>query len=196
MSQLSDSNESKNKIVYSQYLVSALTCLVAVIVGLVYLFRDYTGCRLGMFFTVLTLIIGSLSAFVSILEVVNKGILTPLLMFAYSVFMCWYALLSNPDPLCNPTATSNNSQAKTCSVVVVCIITLTVVMYVVVFGDTILNIFNPDGQGAMQSQSPTTQRVGAYQNVVEEQPTAEVQVAASTNNPSSGTRAQGDESAP
>ncbi len=71
------------------YLVLSVGGFAAVIVGLVFLFLSYTGCGLGMFFTVLTLFMGVLTTFLSLLDVVGKGILTPSLMFGYSVFLCW-----------------------------------------------------------------------------------------------------------
>lgn len=90
------------------YLVLCLGCLVAALVGLIYLFRDYSDCSLGAFFSSVTIIFGVLTTIVSCLDIVNKGFLTPCIMFAYSVFMCWYALLSNPDKECNPNADTNN----------------------------------------------------------------------------------------
>ena len=54
-----------------------------------YLFMDYTGCQVGMAFTVVTLLVGVLTTAISLLNVVNKGLLTPSIVFAYSVFMCW-----------------------------------------------------------------------------------------------------------
>lgn len=123
------------------YLFSSLVCLTAVGVGLAYLFIDYTGCQLGMFFTVLTLIMGVLTTIISLLNVVNKGLLTPCLLFAYSVFMCWYALLSYPNETCNPYANYNN-QAKDIAVIVVAIVSMAIILYCVTNGTKILNIFN------------------------------------------------------
>ena len=144
MSHASDSDEDNSRPVYAIYVFASIVFLAAATVGLVYLYKDYTGCGLGLFFTTLTLIMGVLGTIISLLDVVNKGMLTPLMMFAYSVFMCWYALLSNPETTCNPTAGNNDSSAKTTSVVVVCIITLMVGSYIVANGSTILNIFNPN----------------------------------------------------
>lgn len=93
-----------NKSPYVIYIGSAVGAFTAAVVGLVYLFIDYVGCDMGMFFTVVTLVLGVLTTVISLLDSVNKGLLTPCLMFAYSVFMCWYALLSNPHQSCNPTA--------------------------------------------------------------------------------------------
>lgn len=98
--------DGEDRTPYIFYLVVSFCCFFAAVLGLVYLFIDYTGCPLGMFFTVLTLVVGVITTIISLLDTVNKGLLTPCIVFAYSVFMCWYALLSNPDESCNPTADS------------------------------------------------------------------------------------------
>lgn len=100
--------DGEDRTPYTMYLVISFCCLFAAVLGLVYLFLNYAGCDLGMFFTVLTLIVGVLTTGISLLNSVNKGLLTPCIVFAYSVFMCWYALLNNPHESCNPTANSVN----------------------------------------------------------------------------------------
>jgi hypothetical protein len=135
---------------YIFYLVISFCCLFAAVLGLVYLFLNYTGCDLGMFFTVLTLIVGVLTTFISLLNSVNKGLLTPCIVFAYSVFMCWYALLNNPDESCNPTANSVNG-AQNGGIIIVAIVSMVILLYCVVNGTKILNIFNPEGEGVMMS---------------------------------------------
>lgn len=101
---------------YMLYLGASFCCFFAAVLGLVYLFLDYTGCDLGMFFTVLTLIVGVITTIISLLDSVNKGLLTPCIVFAYSVFMCWYALLSNPNEDCNPNANSIGGTQVTLSI--------------------------------------------------------------------------------
>lgn len=81
-----ESNSNFRKIVYLLLSIGSFACAI---VGIVFLFMNYTDCQLGMFFTVLTVIVGVLTTIISLLEVVGKGLLTPGLMFAYSVFMCW-----------------------------------------------------------------------------------------------------------
>jgi serine incorporator 1/3 len=100
----SSSANGEDNTPYGMYLALSFICFFLAILGLVYLFLNYTGCDLGMFFTVFTLIVGVITTLISLLDSVNKGLLTPSIVFAYSVFMCWYALLSNPDESCNPTA--------------------------------------------------------------------------------------------
>lgn len=80
---------SDSRVIYVVYLLLSAGFLTAAIVGLVFLFQDYAGCDLGMFFTVLTLIVGVITTVVSLLNQVQRGLLTPCIMFAYSVFMCW-----------------------------------------------------------------------------------------------------------
>ena len=88
--------------------------------GLAYLFMNYSGCSLGTFFIVVTLIFGVGCLIVSLLNAVNKGFLTPAIMFAYSVFMCWYALLSSPSIECNPNAADDNGYQWVSSCVFIC----------------------------------------------------------------------------
>ena len=142
----STDNPDHNRGMYTLYSFTSLTALAAVVVGLVYLFRDYAGCSLGLFFTLLTLIVGVLCTIISLLNVVNRGMLTPLIMFAYSTFMCWYALTSSTDPGCNPSANSNNGSVETANIAVVCVVTLLVSLYVISQGSIVLNIFNPNVQ--------------------------------------------------
>uniref|UniRef100_A0A7S0SSW0 Serine incorporator n=1 Tax=Chromulina nebulosa TaxID=96789 RepID=A0A7S0SSW0_9STRA len=136
--------------IYGTYLLMSIGSLTCAGVGLAYLFIDYTGCRLGMFFTVLTLLIGVITTIVSLLNVVNKGLLTPCIMFGYSVFLCWYALLSNPDESCNPTAGDVNG-TKNVAVVVISIVSIIILMYCVINGTKIVQIFLPDGEGVIKS---------------------------------------------
>ena len=79
----------ESKMPYIIYIGASVSALGLAVLGLVYLFKDYSGCGLGMFFIVLTLVMGVITTFVSLLDSVNRGLLTPCLMFAYSVFMCW-----------------------------------------------------------------------------------------------------------
>lgn len=140
-------DKEDNKPVYLGLSAGALGC---VITGFVFIFKDYAGCNLGMLFAVITLLFGVVTTIVSLLDVVNRGLLTPCLMFAYSVFMCWYALMSSPQEACNPTA-DKNTGAGDAAIITVSIISLTILMYCIVNGTKILNIFNPEGQGVMAS---------------------------------------------
>lgn len=81
--------EGSGKSWYALYLILSVGALSCAGLGLAYLFMNYSGCSTGMFFIIVTLICGVLTTFLSLLNSVNKGLLTPSIMFAYSVFMCW-----------------------------------------------------------------------------------------------------------
>jgi hypothetical protein len=133
------------------YVVLSLGFLSMTGTGLAYLFMNYSGCSLGMFLIIVTLIFGVLTTVLSLLNVVNKGFLTPCIMFSYSTFMCWYALLSSPSESCNPTAMDNTGSQWRVSIGVLIAVSFVILLYIVANGTVILNIFNPEGQGVMTS---------------------------------------------
>ncbi len=133
------------------YLILSGSFVIGGIVGIVILFQKYSGCHVGMFYIVLTLLMGVLTMIVSVLTVVNKGVLTPSLMFIYSVFICWYALLSNPDSACNPLADANQSNTITTSIAVILTISVIVLLYCIINGTRIVNAFNPSTTGVLKS---------------------------------------------
>lgn len=61
-----------------------------------------------------------------------------------------YALLSNPNEDCNPTAHKTYGDQNG-AIVVVAIISTVILLYCVTNGTKILNIFNPEGEGVMMS---------------------------------------------
>ena len=88
-----NSNSSYNnndKLWYTLYLIISIGSLVAALIGITFLINNYSLCSLNMFFIILTLIISVITIFISLLNCVGKGILTPSVIFAYSTFMCWY----------------------------------------------------------------------------------------------------------
>ena len=89
---------------YCLYLIISLAFLGAVGVVLTYVFLDYSGCSEGIFFVSITIIFGVLTTVVSLLDIVNKGLLTPTIMFAYISYMCWYSLLSSPGKIYSAAA--------------------------------------------------------------------------------------------
>lgn len=136
--------DDESRMPYIMYLLASLTALAPAVTGLVFLFSDYTSCDLGMFFTVLTLVMGILTAIISITDCVGRGILTPCLLFSYSVFMCWYALLSNPNELCNPSAKQTDDASQNTSVVVVSCVSSAVLLYCVFNGSRMLAVLDPE----------------------------------------------------
>ena len=74
---------------YGIYLVISFGSLIATTIGLSFLFTSYTGCQLGMFFTLLTLLFGLSTNILSLLNFINTGLLAPSIIFSYSTFLCW-----------------------------------------------------------------------------------------------------------
>ena len=136
----------------SIYLLLSVCFLLCAFVGFGYLCSGYSECPLGKFFVAFTFIAGVFTTFISATDAVKGGLLTPCIMFAYSVFICWYALLSNPDSSCNPYASMNDNPIKNSSIIIVVIISFITLTYCVVNGTVILNVFNPEGEGVMNSQ--------------------------------------------
>ena len=135
------------------YLVLSVLLLVCAVVGVVYLFQDYSNCETGKTFTVLVLVVGLVTTLVSLLQVVNKGLLTPSVMFAYSVQMTWYALLSSSSLGCNPSAALGSSPEKDAAIATVLTFSTTLLTFGVCWGSRILSIFNPQGQALLSSSS-------------------------------------------
>jgi len=125
-----------------------------------------------MFFIVLTCIFGIISVILSVMNFINKGILTPSILFSYAVFLCWYALLSSSDIQCNPYAYSDSSATKKGAIILVCIITIITLFYCVINGTLILNIFNPQGKGVLQSYTSTNKNEGLNRSLYEATPAA------------------------
>jgi len=137
------------------YLVTSAGALTLNIVGLIYLIHHYTNnCELNMGFVVVTLCFGLMTTVLSLMECVGRGALTPLLMTSYALFMCWYAVQSNPDATsCNPDAASIHSEATSSSLMIVCVVSVGTLTYCVVHGSNILNAFHPQGNGVTSSYS-------------------------------------------
>lgn len=84
------------------YICIALGCLGAAIIGIVMLYVFYNDCRLHTAIITVTVILAVITTIISLTNVVNKGLLTPSLIAAYTLFMTYQALASNPDTMCNP----------------------------------------------------------------------------------------------
>lgn len=132
------------------YIVLCGGFVAATVTGLVFLFQDYADCDLGAFFISVTLVSGVITTAISLLDVVRKGFLTPMIMFSYSTFICWYALLSSPEEGCNPTYDNNGGNKQKTALTVVIVVTIVVLLYCSYFGTIILNAFSPEGESAMQ----------------------------------------------
>lgn len=152
----SDASGGSSNIWHALYLLLSAGFLACGHVGLDYMYAEdegYTGCKTGMFFVTLGVIISITQLCVSALNSVNGGIMTPSIMFAYATFMTWYALLSSPDIECNPTAYENNSNSniKRTALGLVVALSLFLLAFCVVNGSTILQIFNASGSGVLET---------------------------------------------
>ena len=153
---LKASNESAGKGWSVFYLLTAVGFLVCSVIGADELYVSeggYTGCSNGSFFVTFGIIISCTQLLLSALNTVNGGVLTPSMMFAYGTFMTWYALLSNPDEECNPTASlvAGSSGAKKVAQGLVIWLSISLLLFCVVNGSKILQIFSVSGQGVLES---------------------------------------------
>lgn len=135
------------------YLFISIVGMICGFVGISYLYTNYCGCVTGQFFTSLTLILSILTTFLSISNYVNKGLLTPSIMFAYATFICWYSLLSSPDTECNAYALSSDSKSKDASMAIITTISIVILLYCVFTGSKLLNSFYIDNDRNAYSSS-------------------------------------------
>ena len=154
------------------YLVLGAGFIALSMTGIGYLYADYSDCGVGSFFTSVCLIFGVVGIAISMLDRVSRGFLPPCIMFAYSTFLVWYALLSSPDDGCNPDANTNDGMCacafiytwiklrflkykigeKENAMIIISCLTFVILLYCAINGTKILNIFNPEGEGVMISQ--------------------------------------------
>jgi hypothetical protein len=119
------------------------------------------------------------------LNQVNKGFLTPWIMFAYSAFLTWYSLLSSPGEGCNPDAETNDGEKENAMIIISCI-TFVILLYCALNGTTVLNIFNTEGEGVMISQLGTgTLGAELTPKVEEGRPSASASRSVPTDSPGS-----------
>lgn len=78
------------------------------IIGTYYLYANYADCPTGFWFVNVTTGLNALCLFISNISVEGQpagvGMFSGSVLFAYTTFLCWYALLSSPDTACNPEA--------------------------------------------------------------------------------------------
>ena len=135
----------------TSYVVLALGFLACASAAFAVIFDQFSGCATGHAFAVITVVLTVVQAIISMLSVVNRGILTPCFMMAYAAFMCWYALLSSPDVECNASADVNLSDEKYTGIIVVSIISLVTLLFCVINGTLLMQIFMTNGQGVLET---------------------------------------------
>ena len=133
---------------YVGYLILCSGVLIIIGILIANMYSDYAGCGATSFwFITITLVMGIITTGISLLNTVNKGLLTPCIMFLYSALMCWDALLSIPSSYCDNDTTSNSIRTgDDTAMTVMLLVTSTIVIYCVLNGSVILNVFNPDAE--------------------------------------------------
>ena len=138
--------ESSSSWWYVVYLALCCGLLIGIGILISNMYHDYSGCGpTSTWFITITLIMGIVTTGISLLNSVNKGLLTPCIMFLYSSLMCWDALLSIPSSYCDENSNSIRAGDST-AMPVMLFITCTIVVYCVLNGSIILNVFNPDAE--------------------------------------------------
>jgi hypothetical protein len=157
-----DFGESSSKKWYVVYLLLSLLFLGSAGVGIWVLFSTYKHCELATAFTIITISMGVITTAVSLLEVIGRGLLTPCILFAYNVMTCWYALQSIPYAYCatNESDAVDNGWFTTTFILFV---TTVLLLYCIANGSQILNIFNPDGEGVLMSQTVSSSEIQLIQ---------------------------------
>jgi len=135
------------------YLLITVGFLTMGIVGLTALFADpgYTGCKTGMWVVIIGLLVSFSQVILSALNSVNRGVLTPCVMFAYATFAVWYALLSCPELECNPSSVLADSGPKKAALGIVCGMSMIILLFCVANGARILQIFSISGEGVLET---------------------------------------------
>lgn len=154
---ISKAQESGSAWWYGGYLV--LCCFLLLQTGMLTanMYSDYASCGpTSTWFITITLIMGLITTGVSLLSTVNKGLLTPCILFMYTTLMCWYSLLSIPPSFCDKDV-SQLSTGDGTAMTVMLITTVIIILYCILNGSFILNVFNPDAEeGVIHSYSKTS----------------------------------------
>ncbi|KAH0970485.1 hypothetical protein GBA52_022641 [Prunus armeniaca] len=103
---------SKSERCQIHIMLLATTAYVLCLTGIILMYIWYApepSCLLNIFFITWTLVLLQLMTSVSLHPKVNAGILTPGLMGLYIVFICWFAIRSEPTgESCNRKAEASN----------------------------------------------------------------------------------------
>jgi len=102
-----EGQEATNKNwLYGLVAVSALNLILS-ITGIVVLYLFYGACAISSFFITLTAI-AVVGMSVESGTDSDSSLLTSSIVSLYSVYLCWSAVNSNPNTLCNPTASGSS----------------------------------------------------------------------------------------
>jgi len=99
-----DSGEENANLYRYAYIAAFVLATIGSLVFSGILYYREGNCDLHDFIISSVLILGVVTILASATATINKGTLTPSLLFAYCIFLCYQALRSNPDLGCNHLA--------------------------------------------------------------------------------------------
>lgn len=85
------------------YIACCVVFLALTGVGIGLMYGEFPSCGRNTFFITETILVGILYTGASASAALNKGLLTPTIMWAHSAYLAWGAISSDPDVECNPT---------------------------------------------------------------------------------------------
>lgn len=123
--------------------------------GIIELYSKYAGCFTGAFFVGFTVAMNVVTTSISVLRHVEVGLLPSMVLFTYTTFLCWYALLSCEEESCNPTADESylDSSDKLTSLYLVMTITCAAVGYMLWQGQSMMSTLFGDGPAGHGAQA-------------------------------------------
>jgi serine incorporator 1/3 len=112
------------------YVLISFLLFGASIASIGVMYAYISNCSLTNFFLSETLILGVVLILVSLLNAVGKGLLPPIVLFAYNTYLCYGAITNNPDLTCNSFAAGNaQNTAAIISGIVIAVISVTYAAY-------------------------------------------------------------------
>lgn len=132
---MEDEEMDGTKKFFYMLLTATFTMLAAgvALTGVMYKLFGHSGCSLNLFFITFNLILGAAYCLLSISPRVREGrpssgLLQSAVIFLYSTYLVWSALMSSPDHTCNPF-NSYSHGSKAFSLIVGAIFTIISVVY-------------------------------------------------------------------
>lgn len=145
------SDGSPSGVMQGLYMLTVVGLLVLGVTGTVYLYTDYSDCALGGWLVTLTTVFNGVSLVLSVMDSVGVGPLPGTVLFCYTTFLCWYAMLSAPNSSCNPSALTDtlSSGNKQTALWVILGVTAAAVSYMCWMGaGTLALLFSAEGADA------------------------------------------------
>jgi len=112
-----------------KYLCLCAVCLLAVLVGAILLYVYFSSCSTNTTMITVCVLVPLCLTFLSLQNTcidIDKGLLTPLVVWVYCLYMCWQAIWSNPDPVCNPYNNTGNKESLSGAIIGIVITCLSI----------------------------------------------------------------------